>query len=184
VALVLAVAAVARPPVTGPAEAAARAKPATPAVWGDAVGRSTFQGGWVGVAPGCPQEAVVGIFDYGGASCHAVVLLIDYLLGGVIKDAFIAPDPDELLGRGQRLGDVHLAPVSGGVVAGRISGGLGAAERHSAALGAMVDQDARDLAALLAARLRRLPRPEPGPKTPEFRLEGGGSPLIVVAAGS
>jgi hypothetical protein len=126
----------------------------------------------------------VGIFDYAGSSCHAVVLLIDYLLGGVIKEAFIAPDPDELLGRGQRLGDARLAPVSGSKVAGRISAALGAAQRHSATLGALVDQDAGHLAALLAARLSGLPRPEPGPKTPELRLSAGGSPLFGVAAGS
>jgi hypothetical protein len=186
-ALLLAVAAVARAPVGAAAQAAARqlrASSATPPVWGDAVGRSTFLGGWLGVAPGCPQEAVVAVFDYAGASCHAVVLLIDYLLGGVIKDAFIAPDPDELLGRGQRLGDVSLEPVSGAVLAGRISAALGAGQRHSAALGAMVDQNARDLAALLAARLRGLPRPQPGPKTPELLLTAGGRPLFVLDARS
>jgi hypothetical protein len=136
------------------------------------------------VAPGCPQEAVVAIFDYAGSSSHAVVLLIDYLLGGVIKDAFIAPDPDELLVRGQRLGDVRLAPVSGGVVAGRISSALAAAQWHSAALDAIVDQDARDLASLLVARLRVLPSPEPGPQKPDLLLAAGGPPLVGLAAGS
>ncbi len=121
-----------------------------------ASGPARFVRGWIGSDVYRDREIVLAEFQHPGQPPHALTLLIDPNLGGLLKDVIVSESADEMLAQwsGEQL-DVVFEEATGQQVAGRLSQGLDAAELYASS--GLVDKDVSSARALLTARLKALP---------------------------
>ena len=176
-ALVLALAHVAPPEWDEAARLAAQELLATgvkPPPWAESIGTASFAGAWLGIEPLGDQEVLFVSFQHQGQSPHALQLLIDNNLNGVIKDAQLVPAVAELLERWHEgMPEMTFRQLNAAEVSTRVAAALEMSDLPW--LEPPWTNDFRALRALIAARLRLLPepapRPDPAPMADELRAE-------------
>jgi hypothetical protein len=176
-ALVLALAHVAPPEWDEAAQLVAQELLATgvkPPPWAESIGTASFAGAWLGIEPLGDQEVLFVSFQHQGQSPHALQLLIDNNLNGVIKDAQLVPAVAELLERWHEgMPEMTFRQLNAAEVSTRVAAALEMSDLPW--LEPPWTNDFRALRALIAARLRLLPepapRPDPVPIADELRAE-------------
>jgi hypothetical protein len=176
-ALVLALAHVAPPDWDDAAERAARellAAGVKPPPWAESIGTASFAGAWLGTEPFGDQEVLFVSFQHQGQSPHALQLLIDQNVNGVIKDAQLVPAVAELLERWREgMPEMAFRQLNAGEASTRLAAGLEMSDLPW--LEPPWTSDFRALRTLIGARLRLLPqptpRPEPEPMADELRAK-------------
>ena len=174
-ALVLALAHVAPPRLDDTADEAAQELLATgvkPPPWAESIGTVSFAGAWLGTEPLGDQEVLFVSFQHRGQSPHALQLLIDHNVNGVIKDAQLVPAPAELLERWREgMPDMTFRQLSAVDASTRIAAGMEMSDLPW--LEPPWTSDFRALRALIASRQRLLPepnrRPDPVPMAQGLR---------------
>jgi hypothetical protein len=164
-ALVLALAHVAPPRLDDSAEEAAQELLATgvkPPPWADSIGTASFAGAWLGTEPFGDQEILFVSFQHRGQSPHALQLLIDHNVNGVIKDAQLVPAVAELLERWREgMPEMTFRQLSAVDASTRIAAGMEMSDLPW--LEPPWTSDFRALRALIASRQRLLPQPNRRP---------------------
>jgi hypothetical protein len=98
---------------------------------------------------------------------HGLVVLVDHTLGGIVKDAFVTPDPDGALADIRTLGtdpSVTLREITPEEAAAMLVPAFAATDRAaSAGLDLPADEQFAASRALALARVRLLPAPPPVP---------------------
>jgi len=174
-ALALALAHVAPPEWEHGAEEAARVLTSAgvrPPPWAESIGTASFAGAWLGTEPLGDQEMLFVSFQYQGQAPHALQLLIDHNLDGVIKDAQVVPAVAEVLERWREgMPEMTFRQLSAAEASTRLAAGLEMSDLPW--LEPPWTSDFRALRALIGARLRLLPpsapRPDPEPMADELR---------------
>ncbi len=174
-ALLLALAATAEPPLAALARGAARrlrAEGVPEPPWAGQVGRAEFLEGWrVGHAYG-DGEVVLASFRHQGFEPHLLGVLIDHNLGGIARGALVGRDGGRGVEAWRGDPEFSIQPIGAAEVAGRVLAGIGRADGH---LDPPVNEGYRRARALLASRMRSLPggweEPTPAPLCPEDRAE-------------
>lgn len=157
-ALLLSLAAVGPPWLAGRASAAAarlREAGVPPPPWAAQVGRATFVEGWRITHPYGDQDAIWVSFRHDDRPPHAFSVLIDHNLGGIVKDAFAGYPEEDLVEAWREQPDFEVARIEAAEVAGRV---LPAIEREGMYLDPPTSESYEETRALLAARMRTLPR--------------------------
>jgi hypothetical protein len=164
-ALVLALAHVAPPEWGDAADEAAHELMATgvkPPPWADSIGTASFAGAWLGTEPFGDQEVLFVSFQHQGQSPHALQLLIDHNVDGVIKDAQLVPAVAEVLERWhQGMPEMTFRQLSAVDASTRIAAGLEMSDLPW--VEPPWTSDFRALRPLIASRHRLLPQPRPRP---------------------
>jgi hypothetical protein len=147
-------------PIAGKAADELLAQRVGPPPWAGSIGTASFAGAWLGVEPLGDQEVVFVSFQHRGQSPHALQLLIDHNVSGIIKDAQLVPEVAEILERWREgMPEMEFRQLSAGETATRVAQAL---EQSDAPwLEPPWTDDFRALRALVAARLELLPEPEP-----------------------
>jgi hypothetical protein len=168
-AVLLAMSAIARPPLDAAArEAVARLrKAATPEpVWSRSIGRPTLVHAWISTDELDDQSNVLAAFAYDHRPAHAFNLIIDANFQGLIRAAFVSGDPDAVRLRWSEVSGLPIRPLSEQALADVLGRGI---EMFDLYVDPPVNEEAEELMPLLRARLRLLPTPrtiEP-PETPD-----------------
>src|SRR6266540_2065859 len=124
--------------------------------WVHGVGRSRFVEAFAPVDPYEEQDLVVSTFAYPDGSRHALVFLFDQNFDGLVRQAHVAADPDEVRQALARSGEFALRPVDAKEVADRLAQGLLVFDES---IDPPCDEELIPLVALLRARQRTLPAP-------------------------
>jgi len=157
-AMLLALATVGSPRMTAAARAAASsvvARGVEAPAWADEIGQVQPGGAWVGTDEYGDQDAVALAFEYEGRGTHTLVSLVDHNLGGVVKEAFVAGDPEEVLETWREVMHLPIRELPPEDAAERLRSGF---ETYDAYLDPPSSDDVRLLRGLFLARLERLPR--------------------------
>lgn len=124
-----------------------------------ASGPAQFKRGWIGADGYGDREILVAEFQHPGQQPHALTLLLDPNLGGLVKDVVVSVSADQILKGWSRLSpEVLFHQATAEQVGGRLQRGLHAAELY--ADDDVVEKDVASSRALLLARLRQLPTSE------------------------
>jgi hypothetical protein len=160
-AFLLAVAALAGPPLDAVAQAAvasARASVVPEPIWSRSVGRPGFVDAWISTDPLDDQSNIAAVFAYERRPPHVLVAMTDANFGGLVRRAFVAADPDEVRQAWGRVSGMAIQPLSEQDLADRLGNGI---HMFDVYLDPPVDDEARQLMPLLRSRLRLLPAPRP-----------------------
>ncbi len=122
--------------------------------WAAAIGRSRFVEAFAPVDPYEEQDLVVSTFEYPDGGRHALVYLVDQNFDGLVRQAHVAADPDEVRRAFVESGDLALRPVDAQEVADRLAQGL---RMFDISIDPPCDEEVPPLVPLLRARLRALP---------------------------
>ncbi len=168
-ALLLAVAALATPPLDAVAREAAaslRTQAVPEPIWSRAVGRPTLVDAWISTDELEDQSNLAAVFAYDRQPPHVFVAMVDANFGGLVRQAFVGGDPDRVRVEWTAVSGMPIRPLSEQELADRLAQGI---EMFDGYLDPPVDAGARQLMPLLRARLRLLPTPRPieQPETPE-----------------
>lgn len=135
--------------------------------WGEIVGRARFVEAFAPVDPYEEQDLVVSSFEYPDGRRHALVYLVDQNFDGLVRQAHLSADPDDVRQAFLESGELALRPVDAQEVADRLAQGLLV---FDASIDPPRDHEMAPLVPLLRARQRKLPPPiERQP--PEFEAE-------------
>jgi len=130
-----------------------------PPVWGSEIAPTHCTAAWQGTEPYGDQDVLMVEFDRPVHGRHGLQLLIDNNLSGMIKDAFVAPSSQVLIDRWREiLPELSFQSISAAAAAGIIAAGLAANDSY--VNDSPASYDFRATRALVAARLRDLPRPQ------------------------
>jgi hypothetical protein len=140
-------------------------------VWAAQVGTAVPTEAWIGRDLYGDQEIVLIGFSYpesapgaGDESHHSICVLVDHLLGGVVKDAYPAAALEQTLAHWREAeGDgITVRPATLAEAAGRLAAALAATagDEHSPGGACRGRQGLAEVRALLAVRLAALPRGE------------------------
>ena len=124
--------------------------------WAGTVGRSRFVEAFAPVDPYQEQDLVVSTFEYPDGSRHALVYLADQNFDGLVRQAHVAADADEVRRAFLESSDLGLRPVDAQEVADRLEQGL---RIFDMSIDPPCDEDTLPLIPLLRARQRALPPP-------------------------
>jgi Domain of unknown function (DUF1841) len=176
-----ALAAAARTALDNPSEPSPESLPEQPAehsptAWADALGRAEVRECFTVDDDMGDATQVITTFAYADEKPHAVVVLVDHNLGGIVKDIWVTDDAAGLLGQVRTSiaedPDMRLATVQPADLKPLLLDGLAASDDT---VDPPVSDTFRQLRALLAARTRALPdggvRPEPPEWSDEQRDE-------------
>jgi len=165
-AVLLAMAAIATPPLDGAAELAVEylRKAAIPEpVWSQSIGRPGLVDAWISTDELDDQSHLLAAFAYGQRPPHAINLIIDANFQGLIRDAFVADDPDKVRREWVRASGLPIRPLSDQSLGDLLGRGI---EAFDVYVDPPVSEEAKRLMPVLRARLRLLPMPRPI-ETPE-----------------
>ena len=160
-AVLLAIAAIATSPLDGAAELAVEhlRKAAVPEpVWSRSIGRPGLVDAWISTDELDDQSHVLAAFAYGHRPPHAINLIIDANFQGLIRDAFVADDPDKVRREWVRASGLPIRPLSDQSLADLLGRGI---EAFDVYVDPPVSEEAERLMPVLRARLRLLPIPRP-----------------------
>jgi hypothetical protein len=168
-AVLLAMAAIATPPLDDRARVAVEhlRKGETPEpVWSRSIGRPALVDAWISTDELDDQSNVLAAFAYVHRPPHAVNLIIDANFQGLIRDAFVADDPNKVRREWVRVSGLPIRPLSEQRLADLVGRGI---EMFDTYLDPPVTHEVEELMPLLRARLRLLPAPRPieTPETPD-----------------
>jgi hypothetical protein len=124
--------------------------------WAETVGRSRFVEAFAPIDPYEEQDLVVSTFEYPDGRRHALVYLADQNFDGLVRQAHIANDPDDVRRAFAESGELALRPVDAQEVADRLAQGL---LIYDMSIDPPCDEDMPPLVPLLRARQRALPPP-------------------------
>ena len=122
--------------------------------WAGTIGRSRFVEAFAPVDPYEEQDLVVSTFEYPDGRRHALVYLVDQNFDGLVRQAHVAGDPDEVRQAFVESGELALRPVDAQEVADRLAQGL---LIFDMSIDPPCDVEVPSLVPLLRARLRALP---------------------------
>jgi hypothetical protein len=110
----------------------------------------------------------VASFEHVGRPPHAVVLMLDHNFHGLIRSAFVAPDPHRVVATWADTSGMPIAPLAAQRFADVLANGV---HMYDVYLDPPVNDGVRELVALLRSRLRALPTPAEidTPEVPERR---------------
>jgi hypothetical protein len=100
------------------------------------------------------QTQLVGNFAYPGLQPHAVVTMVDHNLQGLVRQAMLHPDADQMRATWSEISGMAIRPVGSQELADLWAQGLTMLELY---LDPPIDDEVPRLAALLRSRLRLLP---------------------------
>lgn len=124
--------------------------------WAETVGRSRFVEAFAPLDPYEEQDLVVSTFEYADGRRHALVYLADQNFDGLVRQAHVANDPDDVRRAFVESGELALRPVDAQEVADRLAQGLLV---YDMSIDPPCDPDMPPLVPLLRARQRALPPP-------------------------
>ena len=124
--------------------------------WHATIGRSRFVEAFAPIDPYEEQELVVSTFEYPDGSRHALVYLVDQNFDGLVRQAHLAGDPEDVRRAFLESGELALRPVDAQEVADRLEQGL---QILDMSIDPPCDEEMLPLVPLLRARQRALPRP-------------------------
>lgn len=124
--------------------------------WAETVGRSSFVEAFAPIDPYEEQDLVVSTFEYPDGRRHALVYLADQNFDGLVRQAHIANDPDDVRRAFIESGELALRRVDAQEVADRLAQGL---LIYDMSIDPPCDGDMPPLVPLLRARQRALPPP-------------------------
>lgn len=160
-AVLLAIAALAEPPLEAWARAAVadlRARAVPEPVWSRSIGRPALVDAWISTDELDDQSNVLAAFAYDHRPAHAINLIIDANFQWLIRDAFVADDPDKVRREWTRVSGLPIRALSEQALSDLLGRGL---EMFDTYLDPPVTDEVRHLMPLLRARLRLLPPPRP-----------------------
>lgn len=130
-----------------------------------ASGPARFKRGWIGADKYRTREVVVAEFQHPGQRPHALTVLLDPNLGGLLKDVAVTLSARELLkGWSRRAPEVIFRLSTAEQIGGRLRRGLDALEFYAEE--DLVEEDVASARAVLLTRLRGLPVTEEERKGP------------------
>jgi hypothetical protein len=124
--------------------------------WAETVGRSSFVEAFAPIDPYEEQDLVVSTFEYPDGRRHALVYLADQNFDGLVRQAHIANDPDDVRRAFIESGELALRRVDAQEVADRLAQGL---LIYDLSIDPPCDGDMPPLVPLLRARQSALPPP-------------------------
>lgn len=124
--------------------------------WAETVGRSRFVEAFAPVDPYEEQDLVVSTFEYPDGRRHALVYLADQNFDGLLRQAHIANDPDDVRRAFIESGELALRRVDAQEVADRLAHGL---LIYDMSIDPPCDGDMPPLVPLLRSRQHALPPP-------------------------
>ncbi|MGH2765892.1 MAG: hypothetical protein ACRDKA_08275 [Actinomycetota bacterium] len=162
-AVLLAVAAVADPPLDELARsAAADLEPAVgkPA-WADLLGRGELREAWRAADAFGDQDAILLALEYPGRDPALATVVVDRTLGRLIKDASVVPEVGAVVERWREQADITVESIPVGEAAGEI---LRALRNTDITVDPPITEDYALNRAFLAALVRGVPDVEPPPE--------------------
>ncbi len=126
----------------------------TDPTWADTVGRARFVEAFAPIDPYEEQDLVVSTFQYADGRRHALAYLADQNFDGLVRQAHISSDPDDVRRAFVESGELALRPVGAQEVADRLAQGLLV---YDMSVDPPCDEDMPPLVPLLRARQRALP---------------------------
>ncbi|MGZ8514331.1 MAG: hypothetical protein ACXWXA_04735, partial [Candidatus Limnocylindrales bacterium] len=156
-ALLRAVATLDPPPMADAARAAAvrmRAGGVDEPPWSITIGLPAFMDAWASTDEFGDQTQLVGNFAYPGLQPHAVVTMVDHNFQGLVRQAMLHPDADQMRATWSEISGMAIRPVGSQELADLWAQGLTMLELY---LDPPIDDEVPRLAALLRSRLRLLP---------------------------
>jgi hypothetical protein len=172
-AVLLALAAIATPPFDDATrEAVERLRHAAilEPVWSQSIGRPALVDAWISTDELDDQSHLLAAFAYENLPAHAINLILDANFQGLIRDAFVADNPDKVRREWVRASGLPIKPLDEQALADRLGRGI---EMFDIYLDPPVTDQVERLMPLLRARLRLLPNPRPiqVPETPDAERE-------------
>jgi hypothetical protein len=160
-ALLLATAAIAPPPfdiaARGAVERLREVRVPEP-VWGRMVGRPVLVDAWISTDELDDQSNLLAAFAYAHRPPHAINLIIDANFQGLIRDAFVAVDPDKVRREWTAASGLPIRPLDEQALADLLGRGI---EMFDTYVDPPVTDQGGQLMPLLRARLGLLPTPRP-----------------------
>jgi len=160
-AVLLAIAAIATPPFSDAARQAIehlRSASIPEPLWSPTIRRPALVDAWISTDELDDQSHLLAAFAYEHRPPHAINLIIDANFNGLIRDAFVAYDPEKVRREWIRASGLPIRPLSEQALADRLGRGI---EMFDTYLDPPVTDEAEQLMPLLRARLRLLPAPRP-----------------------
>jgi hypothetical protein len=135
--------------------------------WAETIGRARFVEAFAPVDPYEEQDLVVSSFEYPDGRRHALAYLVDQNFDGLVRQAHLSADPEDVRQAFLESGELALRPVDAQEVADRLAQGLLV---FDASVDPPCDDEMAPLVPLLRARQRTLPPPTER-QPPEFDAE-------------
>ena len=120
------------------------------------IGRPTLVDAWISTDELEDQANVLAAFAYDHRPAHAINLIVDANFHGLIRDAFVADDPDKVRREWPAVSGLPIRALSEESIADVLGRGI---EMFDVYLDPPVTDEVRRLMPLLRARLRLLPAP-------------------------
>lgn len=158
-AVLLALEALAEPPLVEAARSAIahlRAGRVPEPMWSRSIGRPTLVEAWISTDELEDQSNVLAAFAYEHRPAHAINLIVDANFQGLIRDAFVADDPDKVRREWSAVSGLPISELAEQAIADVLGRGI---EMFDGYLDPPVTDEVRRLMPLLRARLRLLPVP-------------------------
>ena len=159
--LFLAIQAIADGPMrewAGAAVARLRARTIPEPIWSRTLGRPAFIDGWISTDELEDQSNLALTFAHDRRPGETIVALLDANFGGLVRQAFVAANPDKVRREWAQLSGLPARPIEAQEAADRLANGI---QQFDGYLDPPVDEEAKRLMPLLRARLRLLPPARP-----------------------
>jgi hypothetical protein len=139
-------------------------------VWSRTIGRPVLVDAWISTDELDDQSHLLAAFAYENLPAHAINLILDANFQGLIRDVFVAGNPDKVRREWIRASGLPIMPLDEQALADRVGRGI---EMFDIYLDPPVTDQVEQLMPLLRARLRLLPNPRPieVPETPDAERE-------------